>query len=134
MSKNIINLSFIIPAYNEELIIKDTISSICNHIPDSLNYEIIVVNHNSTDNTSIIASSMGAKVINKVDGSIASARNLGASAARGTILIFLDADVLLTKKWMLNINIAVKNIASDKTILTGSWVSVPDDASWIEKA
>jgi len=133
MEQKIINLSFIIPAYNEELLISETINSINKYVPDSFSHEIIVIDHDSTDKTPQIASKSGANVLRKSGGSIASVRNLGASVATGSILVFLDADVLLTDEWMQHINHAIKQINKNKKLLTGSWVSVPDKACWIEK-
>jgi glycosyltransferase involved in cell wall biosynthesis len=133
MAQKANNLSFIIPAYNEELLISETINSIIKYVPESYSYEIVVVDHDSTDKTAHIASSLGAQVIPKSGGSIASARNSGSSVANGDILIFLDADVLLTDAWTRNINQAVEQICKNERILTGSWVSIPDRASWIER-
>lgn len=133
MNNTNIELSFIIPAYNEETLISDTINSIQKHVPTSLTYDINVIDHDSSDKTSQIASKLGANVFAKSGGSIASVRNFGASCSKGNILIFLDADVILTNEWMQHIQNVVDQIIIDRKILTGSWVSIPDGASWIEK-
>ena len=84
--------SIIIPAYNEEKYIEETLISI-NH-PE---VEIIVVCNGCTDKTSEIAKRFTKKVLKIKEKSVSVARNKGASIATGNILIFLDADIKLTK-------------------------------------
>jgi glycosyltransferase involved in cell wall biosynthesis len=62
---------------------------------DDAPHEIIVVDDGSTDGTRAIAESSGARVIEGHGKGAASARNLGAAAATGDILLFVDADVCL---------------------------------------
>ena len=90
-------LSFIVPAYNEELELPATLSAIhaaaaTNHEP----YEIIVVDDASTDATAQIAQSAGAVVVPVHHRQIAAARNAGAKAARGDVLFFVDADTRIS--------------------------------------
>jgi glycosyltransferase involved in cell wall biosynthesis len=86
-------LSFIVPAYNEELELPSAIAAIraaaerANH-----EYEIIVVDDGSTDATAQIAASAGAQVVPINRRHIAAARNAGARVARGDTLFFVDAD------------------------------------------
>ena len=96
-------ISFVIPAYNEELELPSTIAAIkdaagqASH-SDGLvlwrdrEYEIIVVDDASTDATADVAKRAGAKVVSINRRQIAAARNAGADAARGDILFFVDAD------------------------------------------
>jgi len=84
-------LSIIIPTLNEEEQLPALLKSI--KMQAGAEYEIIVVDANSEDKTRTLAESYGARVI---DGGLpARARNLGAAAAKGEIIIFLDADVVL---------------------------------------
>ncbi len=85
-------LSFIIPAYNEELELGSTIAAIRASVPQDRQYEIIVVDDASIDRTAEIAKDAGAKVVSINRRQIAAARNAGACAARGEILFFVDAD------------------------------------------
>ncbi len=87
-------VSIIIPTRNEEKDLKDCLNSIKKQ--DYKNYEIIVVDGNSSDKTREIARKLGAKVIlEKPAISPANARNLGAKNARGDIFLFVDADNVL---------------------------------------
>jgi glycosyltransferase involved in cell wall biosynthesis len=90
-------ISFIIPAYNEELELPRTIASIRAAAKDR-QHEIIVVNDASTDQTAAIAGEAGAKVVSINRRQIAAARNAGARAASGEVLFFVDADTQINEK------------------------------------
>src|SRR5215467_9730965 len=86
-------ISFIIPAYNEELLIGRTISALRTSTADiNEPYEIIVVDDSSTDKTAIMAAKCGARVLSIHFRQSAAARNAGATQARGDLLLFVDAD------------------------------------------
>ena len=133
MNASKIDLSFIIPAYNEEKNISKTLEMIRKHVPSNLTYEVIVMNHASSDNTAFLAKESGAKVVSLEGGTVANLRNNGADKALGTIFIFLDADIRLTQEWGKNINAIIEKLNSGKRMLTGSWVSISENENWIEK-
>jgi glycosyltransferase involved in cell wall biosynthesis len=92
-----IELSFIVPAYNEEILIGDTLQ----HIADAsksltVRCEVIVVDDDSTDATAAVAAKHGAKVIPVRCRQISAVRNAGARSAQGEWLIFVDADTRVT--------------------------------------
>lgn len=91
-------ISFIVPAYNEELELSSTLSAIRTAATEvSQPFEIIVVDDASTDATAEIAEQAGARVVSIHRRQIAAARNAGARAARGDYLFFIDADTRI--KW-----------------------------------
>ena len=92
-------ISFIIPAYNEELELSSTISAIRDAAVTGTPqpYEIIVVDDGSTDATGKIAVQAGARVISINRRQIAAVRNAGARAAQGEYLFFVDADTRINK-------------------------------------
>ena len=92
-------ISFIIPAYNEELELSSTIASIrvaASGVTQP--YEIIVVDDGSTDATAELGAQAGAQVISINRRQIAAARNAGARAAQGDYLFFVDADTHINPK------------------------------------
>lgn len=92
-------LSIIIPAYNEEECLPKLLESIKKQ--DFKDYEIIVADAHSKDKTREIAKKYGCTV---VDGGLpAKGRNSGARAAKGEYLLFLDADIILTKYYLKQI-------------------------------
>jgi glycosyltransferase involved in cell wall biosynthesis len=90
-------LSFVVPAYNEELELPATIQAIQNSAQDR-EYEISVVDDGSADTTAKISQDAGAKVVSINRRQIAAARNAGARHARGDILFFVDADTRINEK------------------------------------
>ena len=91
-------ISFIIPAYNEELELSSTITAIRAAASGVTQpYEIIVVDDASADATAEIAAMAGARVISINRRQIAASRNAGARAARGEYLLFVDADTRINR-------------------------------------
>ena len=90
-------VSIIVPAFNEELVIANTIRSLL--ASDYANYEIIVVDDGSSDNTSkVVADEFGAeervKLFTVPNGGKATALNAGLRYARGEVIVALDADTV----------------------------------------
>jgi glycosyltransferase involved in cell wall biosynthesis len=126
-------VSFVIPAYNEENSLSRVIQSVHRHAEALPSYEVIVVDHGSTDRTVETARALGADVYVHEHGTISALRNYGANRAAGEILVFLDADVLLTKAWEENIADAMTQLRADGNVLTGSWYGIRPNASWVER-
>jgi cellulose synthase/poly-beta-1,6-N-acetylglucosamine synthase-like glycosyltransferase/peptidoglycan/xylan/chitin deacetylase (PgdA/CDA1 family)/spore germination protein YaaH len=90
-------VTIIVPAYNEELVIKNTIDSLL--ASDYKNYEIVVVDDGSVDKTSEIvrenfSDNQRVRLISAAAGGKAAALNVGLRYATGEIVIALDADTL----------------------------------------
>lgn len=89
-------VSIIIPAYNEELALPETLQ----RIGEALSVvacpsEIVVVDNDSQDGTKQVAAAFGAKVFPEKEHNIAKVRNTGAENSTGDVLIFVDADTLV---------------------------------------
>jgi len=84
------NLSVIIPAFNEQKNIKKVIRL----VKKSKNVdEIIVVDNNSTDATSILAQKEGAKVVFCKEQGKGYAMEKGLQEVKNEIVVFIDADI-----------------------------------------
>jgi glycosyltransferase involved in cell wall biosynthesis len=93
-------LSVIIPAFNEERYLPQTLARLHRAIAHlgaatKRPVEIIVVDNASTDRTAEIAIAAGARVILVPEHNIARVRNAGAASASGHLFVFLDADTLI---------------------------------------
>ncbi len=96
---HVLDISFVIPARDEEALIAQTLMQITESANQcALTYEIIVVDDGSTDATADIAKSLGANVVFVSLHNIGAVRNAGAKVATGTVIFFLDADTLLPEK------------------------------------
>ena len=96
MDNEMIKVSAIIPAYNEELALPKTLERIGKALSvAACPSEIIVVDNDSQDRTKQVAESFGANVFPEKEHNIAKVRNTGAKNSTGDVLIFIDADTLV---------------------------------------
>lgn len=105
MKKTEIRLSIVIPTYNALKFLDVCLESIINS--NAKNYEIIIVDNGSTDNTIKLIRSKYNQVLK---GSLkiiplfknfgpARARNVGVASSRGQFIGFLDSDTIVDKNW-----------------------------------
>jgi glycosyltransferase involved in cell wall biosynthesis len=87
-------VSVIIPTYNRGWVIKEAIDSVL--AQDYKDFELIVVDDGSTDNTSDVLDSYGnvIKVFSQKNKGVSAARNRGIAEASGKFIAFLDSDDL----------------------------------------
>ncbi len=92
-------ISLVIPAYNEAKLLPRLLDTVdvarerFRHGADAV--EVIVADNLSTDATAAIARERGCTVVTEEKRCIAAVRNRGATAARGELLAFVDADARL---------------------------------------
>ncbi len=118
-------LSIIIPAYN----CADDITRMINSIRDQdyFDYELIIVNDHSTDDTAKVLSRLSRSdrrimAINQpTNGGASVARNTGISRAKGKYLMFLDADDTIKKGALTKF---VSTIKTDQTRLAASGFTI----------
>lgn len=89
-------ISIIIPTYNEEEFLPNLLTSIQRQNYDDM--EVIIADAHSVDKTVEIAESYGCKIVS--GGLPATGRNNGAKIAKGELLLFLDADSVLTNNYI----------------------------------
>jgi rSAM/selenodomain-associated transferase 2 len=114
MPVSIINLSIIIPTLNEENIIESTLNNLCNNRG---NFEIIIADGGSSDNTmEIVSNFTDVKRVTTSPGR-AHQMNIGARVAQGEILLFLHADTCLPQEALKHID----GVMSDPSTAAGSF-------------
>jgi len=119
-------VSFVIPAYNEAQELPLTLTCLLHaaRCQPEFKYEIIVCDNQSTDHTSDVATSFGAKVVHESERQISRARNTGAHAAKGSWLIFIDADTRINRDLLASV---FKKIRSNQYGLGGSIIQFDID-------
>lgn len=88
-------LSFVFPCLNEEATLAGCIRAVKQSLDaagDALDYEIVVADNGSTDRSREIAEAEGARVVPVATRGYGAALRGGIEAARGTYVIFADAD------------------------------------------
>ena len=95
-------VSIVIPAYNEGLVIKQSLNSLLDL--DYPNYEVLVIDDGSTDDTyeraketACEAHHLSIRVITKPNGGKSDALNVGMAHARGAFVLSMDGDTMLSK-------------------------------------
>lgn len=129
MNNNKKTASVIIPAFNEEKHIQNTLQTLT--INNDL--EIIVVDNGSTDRTAEIANQPGVKVIDFPSGTIAAVRNRGVKESTSEILIFIDADVRVSPDWHEKLVAVMQTLHDSPLMVTGSRVQSAEKNNWLHK-
>lgn len=111
-------VSVIIPTYCEEETIEGCLKSVNNQRFEG-NIETIVVDSHSPDNTRTVAKRSADKVLDLRARGVGRARNAGAKASEGKILLFLDADTYLETNFVSEMygNFADKKVVCVSGIL-----------------
>ncbi|MGN1299253.1 MAG: glycosyltransferase family 2 protein [Candidatus Scatovivens sp.] len=123
---NQVKFSIIVPVYNSEKYIQKCIDSILNQTYD--NYEIIIINDGSTDNTLKIINSnyknrSNIIIVNKENQGVSMARNLGIQYAKGEWITFLDADDWIDDNTLKIINQEIESNSEIELIQNNIYIS-----------
>lgn len=121
-------ISVIVPAYNEENVIRTTIESLLStDYPDK---EIIVVDDGSKDGTLAIAMQYKTrvKVIHKENGGKASALNQGLLYATGDIVTIVDADTIIGNSSLKHI---AASMAQENVVAVAGNVKIRNKMNWL---
>jgi len=121
-------ISVVIPAYNAAGFIEKCLESLSRQT--FRDFEIIVSDDASTDETAQIAAPCAKVVRSRENQGVGAARNRGAEASAGTLLVFTDADVVLPENWLANI---VQDMESFQVPCVGGGYSGSIGNSFIEQ-
>jgi glycosyltransferase involved in cell wall biosynthesis len=130
MLGQLMKVSIIIPALDEEECLPVCLQSIASLSYPSENVEVIVADNGSSDKTREISKSYGAKVICNDTVNVSGLRNLGAESAKHDVLAFIDADCIVSMDWLRS---AVKYSEDLSVTAWGSPPTVPADATWVQR-
>ena len=104
-------VSVIMPVFNDENYIENAVKSILNQ--SFKDFEFIIINDNSTDNTKNILMKISDRRIqvihNEKNYGISKSRNVGIKVARGQYIFITDSDCEPEKDWIQNGLSALKN-------------------------
>lgn len=122
-------VSVIVPAYNEEKRIKNCLESIVNQ-DFKKEYEVILVDNNSTDNTVKIARKFFPLIgiVSEHTQGVYFARIRGVKEAKGEIIAFTDADSIVPSFWLSKI---VKMMENPKVVGVGGTVNLIPKNFWV---
>lgn len=129
-----VEISFVIPAYNESQFIERCLQSISSRINRyELEAEIILVDNGSTDDTVEKGRLYTSNIHSIGRNRVSVARNYGARHAKYELVAFIDGDVEITDSWVEAIIANYNSMANSPLFVTGAQCRVPLDGSWIEK-
>lgn len=108
-----VKYSFIVPVYNTSKYLKKCLDSLVKQT--FKDFEIIIVNDGSTDNSSNIISKYqdtykNIKVVNQKNEGLSMARNNGVKEANGEYLIFIDSDDYVEKNLLKEVDKEIKDV------------------------
>ena len=104
-----IRYSIVIPAYNAGRTLSDTLAALQDQSLPPEDYEVIVVDDGSTDETPSVARRAGAKCLTQPNRGPAAARNSGVRAAHGEFILFTDADCVPERDWIRQMTLPFRN-------------------------
>lgn len=127
--KKRVDVSILIPSYNEEKYIGACLASIKRQKFNGT-YEIILGDGHSTDRTVKIAKDYGCRVVRELWGTPSGGRYAAAKAARGRIFAITSADVELADCWLAAI---MERFEKDSRISWGVGSVSPQDGNPLEE-
>lgn len=117
-------VSVIIPVYNGAQYIGACLESVFNQTLPGKDYEVIVVDNNSTDDGMDIARDYHVQIVSETKTGSYAARNAGIKRAKSGILAFLDVDCAAAENWL---EAAVDYLANNQSVglLSGNVIFKP---------
>jgi O-antigen biosynthesis protein len=120
-----VDVSIVIPVYNKFELTFQCLESLHRNVSSSVRYEVIVVDNDSSDHTHHLASLTGLNYIRNDDNrGFVEGCNIGAEKARGTYIVFLNNDAIVTPHWLESLYDTIQS--SESIGLVGSKILYPD--------
>lgn len=127
-----INFSVVIPLFNKEDYIYDTIQSVLQQTYSD--YEVIVVNDSSTDNSLKVVSSIDStkiKVYTIPNSGVSEARNYGVEMANNEIIAFLDADDTWNSNYLQEMAALIEKFPTANMFFAGYSIQKRDGETYV---
>ena len=126
-------ITIIMPVFNKEKYIRETIESVLNQTLNE--FEFIIIDDGSTDKSGIISDEYARKderirVIHIPNGGVSNARNIGLDMAEGEYITFIDADDRVTEGYLENLYDCITNSKADMVI--SGYKKVWEDSDKVE--
>lgn len=100
-----VEISFVIPAHNEQALLPRTIAAIKAEVARvGCSAEIIVVDNASTDATASVAGAIpGVQVVEEPQKGLSRARQAGFAVSTGRLIANIDADTIVPRGWLTQV-------------------------------
>jgi glucosyl-dolichyl phosphate glucuronosyltransferase len=131
-------LSVIIPTYNRSNLLRETLDSIINQDLNKSEYEVIIINNGSTDDTENVIKNFKKKSSNisshiQLKQGLHEGRNLGYKVSKGDVLVYCDDDIEAFPTWLSSI----KESFEDNQVALVGGNNIPkfviDPPLWLKK-
>jgi glycosyltransferase involved in cell wall biosynthesis len=119
-----VSVSIIIPTKNSADILGRCLKSIYSMDYPMDDFEVIIVDGHSKDNTVEMAKMYGCKVVYEDMGTIGGARNVGVEHSSGEFIVFTDADCVIDRDWLKNL---LREFKDEKVASAGGPNITPED-------
>ncbi|MGH7380655.1 MAG: glycosyltransferase family 2 protein [Candidatus Methylomirabilales bacterium] len=136
MQKDGLHISIVIPTFNRAQLLPDLLQSLGEIvIPPDTEWEILVVDNNSSDETAAVTEGFIGKgmlplsyVFESKQG-LSHARNAGIREAKGQVIAFVDDDEIVDRQWMVGLDEGFKRFECSGIggRVIAKWKSVPPD-------
>lgn len=122
--KTVVKLSVIVCTYNRSHLLVSCLDSLVNQTLPVKDFEIIIVNNNSTDDTQAIAERSAEghgniTVVNELKQGLSHARNRGWQEAKGKYVAYIDDDAKARSDWARRVADAFENIKPEPDVVGG---------------
>ena len=124
-------VSVVIPVKNDAQRLELCLASLGKQDYPSEQFEVVVIDNGSTDNSGEVARQQGARLLSFPGLRVGALRNRGVEIATGELIAFVDSDHEVPPQWLSS---AVEQLEHDKLIrMLGSPCLAPLNGSWVQK-
>lgn len=126
--------SVVIPLYNKEDSISNTIQSVLSQ--SYRNFELLIINDGSTDNSLDIVRSIDDSrivIVNQSNSGVSNSRNSGIAISRKEWIVFLDADDLWKSNYLQKLHDIIQDEKNEISIIVSGYSSVLKDGTVLKR-